>query len=61
MKNNKRVEALFEFARGQAWCPCCEGVLRCRKGCTYKKDCDYGSSYSYQILLTARRALNTKG
>ena len=58
MKANKRLEALIAFAEGEAYCPCCEGVRKCERGCTYKKDVN-GNSH-YQRMVAARHALKVK-
>jgi len=55
---NDRYLALENFAKGQANCPCCGGVLECLDECTYEEDS--GNDDSYQIMLAARWALNIK-
>ena len=55
---NDRYLALEDFAKGQANCPCCDGVLECLEECTYKEDSR--DDDSYQRMLAARRALNIK-
>ena len=55
---NDRYLALENFARGQAWCPCCDGVLGCLDECTYKEDSREDDSY--QRMLAARLALTQR-
>jgi len=56
------VYALIAFAEGLAFCPCCEGVYSCVRGCTIREDsqaCADGRN-RYETMLAARRALRTK-
>ena len=59
----KNYDALMGFAEGEAYCPCCEGVLECVPECTIKEDCEKAGGAAlerYQLMIRAREALNTK-
>ncbi|MEK6882234.1 MAG: hypothetical protein AABY22_21630 [Nanoarchaeota archaeon] len=58
-----RLSALISFAEGEAYCPCCEGILKCLLECTIEEDCERagGDAYiRYERMLAAREALLTK-
>ena len=58
------VKPLIEFAEGEAYCPCCEGVYMCEPGCTIAKDVKrggIGAGERYQRMIAARKALAAAG
>jgi len=60
MKIDKGLESLLGFVRGQAYCPCCEGVEECLEGCTIEEDSRRvgGSAlHVYNTMIEARVAL----
>ena len=57
---NDGLEALVDFVRGQAYCPCCEGVEECWEGCTIEDDCNKVGGVAlhvYGVMIDARTAL----
>lgn len=57
---NPGLLALIEFAEGEAYCPCCEGVRECDPECTIKEDCQRsggGANDRYELMVRARTAL----
>ena len=57
--NQVVYDALWDFAVGQAYCPCCNNVFACESGCTIEKDSEASSEgrIRYETMLAARRAL----
>lgn len=61
MNTKRQLAALIDFAEGEAYCPCCEGVRECLPECTFKEDmeqCGGDAVSKYERMMAARRALN---
>jgi hypothetical protein len=56
-------DALVQFARGIAYCPCCTGVEECEPDCTIKEDSEAlggNALIRYEQMIAARAALKGK-
>lgn len=64
MKETKPInpEALIEFVKLLAWCPCCNGTFECIQECTFEEDSiRTGHLDALQTQTRARDALKEAG
>lgn len=55
----KTQSGLIEFAEGQAYCPCCEGIRECHPDCTISEDCASSACHeTWERIVSAREALS---